>query len=201
MPTRCSTLGSATDTWGNVWDPTQLANAEFRLELRNNDPGAACDSASTTSVSFLTVQVTYRTITDGTTNPPISTALCNTADFNFVIDMSGSIGPQGPAPSNLPQLKAGITDFVNTFQAAGGDGRYSGTRFNGSSASAITSGYEAAADFIDDGRRPQRAHRPHADRQWDHDRIGQQRGRPGRRPEHHVRPDGRLPEQAQHPRR
>jgi uncharacterized repeat protein (TIGR01451 family) len=144
------TLGGATDTWGNVWDPSQLTNARFRLELRNNDPGPACDGASTTSVSFLTVQVTYRTITNGTANPPISTALCNTADFNFVIDMSGSIGPQGPAPSNLPALKAGIIDFVNTFQDAGGDGRYSGTRFNGSSAAAISSGYVTAADFIDE---------------------------------------------------
>jgi uncharacterized repeat protein (TIGR01451 family) len=143
------TLGGPTDDWGNVWDPTQLTNAQFGLQLRNNDPGADCDSASTTSVSFLTVEVTYRTISGGTANPAISTALCNTADFNFVIDMSGSIGPQGSAPSNLPALKAGITDFVNTFQTAGGDGRYSGTRFSGSSATPITSGYEVAADFID----------------------------------------------------
>ena len=142
-------LGGATDDWGNVWDPTQLTNAEFRLELRNQDPGGACDNAAVTSVSFLTVEVTYRNISNGTTNPPISTALCNTADFNFVIDMSGSIGPQGGAPSNLPQLQAGITDFVTTFQAAGGDGRYSGTRFSGSSASPITAGYVVAADFID----------------------------------------------------
>ncbi len=141
------TLGGATDTWGNVWDPTQLTNAQFGLELRNNDPGADCDGASTTSVDFLDVQVTYRTIINGTTNPPISSALCNTADFNFVIDMSGSIGPQGSSPSNLPDLKAGIIDFVDTFQAAGGDGRYSGTRFNGSSVAGITSGYVVADDF------------------------------------------------------
>jgi uncharacterized repeat protein (TIGR01451 family) len=141
------TLGGATDTWGYVWDPTQLTNSQFRLELRNNDPGGACDNAAVTSVSFLTVQVTYRTISSGTANPAISTALCNTADFNFVIDMSGSIGPQGSSPSNLPALKAGIADFVDTFQAAGGDGLYSGTRFNGSSAAGITSGYVSAATF------------------------------------------------------
>ncbi len=142
------TLGSATDDWGNVWDPTQLTNGQFVLQLRNNDTGD-CDNEATTSVGFLTVEITFRTINGGTRNPVISTALCNTADFNFVIDMSGSIGPQGSAGSNLPDLKDGITEFVTNFQAAGGDGRYSGTEFSGSSADPITAGYLVAADFLD----------------------------------------------------
>ena len=140
------TLGGAADTWGDVWDPTQLTNGNFVLELRNNN-GGGCEAGATTSVDALDVLVTYRTVHNGTANPALSTEVCNAADFNFVIDMSGSIGPQGSAPSNLPALKAGINDFVDAFQAAGGDGLYSGTRFNGSSASGITSGYVAAATF------------------------------------------------------
>lgn len=137
------TLGGASDDWGQVWDPTQTTNANFVLELRTN----GCAGDSTTSIDAVDVQVTYRTVANGTANPPVSSAVCDSADFNFVIDMSGSIGPQGGAPSNLPALKAGINDFVDAFQAAGGDGRYSGTRFSGSSAAAITGGYESADDF------------------------------------------------------
>ncbi len=140
------TLGGASDTWGRVWDPTQLTNAQFRLELRNNN-GGGCASGATTSVDAIDVLVTYRSVPAGTANPPLSSAVCDSADFNFVIDMSGSIGPQGSAPSNLPQLKSGITDFVDAFEAAGGHGLYSGTRFSGSSAAAITSGYVSAASF------------------------------------------------------
>jgi uncharacterized repeat protein (TIGR01451 family) len=140
------TLGGAADDWGNVWDPTQTTNGTFRLELRNNS-GGGCAADAVTSVDFIDAQVTYRNIANGTTNPPVSSEVCDSADFNFVIDMSGSIGPQGSSPSNLPALKAGINDFVDAFQAAGGNGRYSGTRFNGTSASTITSGYETADDF------------------------------------------------------
>ena len=140
------TLGGASDDWGQVWDPTQTTNANFVLELRNNN-GGGCAGGATTSVDAIDVLVTYRSVPAGTANPPLSSAVCDSADFNFVIDMSGSIGPQGSAPSNLPQLKAGITDFVDAFEAAGGHGLYSGTRFSGSSAAAITSGYVSAASF------------------------------------------------------
>jgi uncharacterized repeat protein (TIGR01451 family) len=137
------TLGGASDDWGQVWDPTQTTNGNFVLELRTN----GCAADATTSIDAVDVQATYRNIANGTANPPVSSEVCDSADFNFVIDMSGSIGPQGSSPSNLPALKAGITDFVEAFQAAGGNGRYSGTRFNGMSASAITSGYVTADVF------------------------------------------------------
>ncbi len=141
------TFGAANDTWGRVWDPTELTDGKFRLELRNEDPGRDCPNGSTTSLDWVTAQVTYRTINQGTANAALGDAVCDAADFNFVIDMSGSIGTQGSVPSNLPDLKSGITEFVTGFQSAGGDGRYSGTRFNASSTAALTSGYTSAATF------------------------------------------------------
>ncbi len=144
-------FGSSSDTWGwndPDWDPVSLSDANFRLEVRNVDPGSNC--SGTTSVDAIGVVVTYRTIDDATANAPISKEVCDQADFNFVIDMSGSIGAQGSAPSNLPDMKAGISAFVASFQAGGGSGLYSGTRFSGTSATALTSGYDSAAAFLAD---------------------------------------------------
>ena len=138
-------FGSSSNTWGNTWDPTELTDGNFRLEVRNEDPGSSC--SGTTSLDWVTASVSYRTINSGTANASLGSVVCEAADFNFVIDMSGSIGAQGNTPSNLSDLKAGITGFVTAFQNAGGDGQYSGTRFNGSSTSALTSGYTDAATF------------------------------------------------------
>ena len=145
------TFGSTSDTWGwddPDWDPASLDDGSFRLEVRNVDPGANC--SGTTSVDAIGVVVTYRTMAAGTANDRISREVCDQADFNFVIDMSGSIGVQGGAPSNLPDMQAGISAFVASFQAGGGSGLYSGTRFSGSSATALTSGYDSAAAFLQD---------------------------------------------------
>ncbi len=139
------TFGSSSNTWGHTWDPTETTNSNFRLEVRNEDPGSAC--SGTTSLDWVTASITFRTINDGASNPALGSDVCEAADFNFVIDMSGSIGAQGSTPSNLPDLKAGITGFVTAFQGAGGDGTYSGTRFNASSTAALTSGYTNATTF------------------------------------------------------
>lgn len=141
------TFGGSADTWGRVWDPTQLTDGNFNLVLRSSDPGSNCAGTDTTSVDWVTVTVTYRTIKNGGANAAISKGVCNKADFNFIIDMSGSIGVQDGKPSNLPQLQAGITDFVNQFSAAGGDGLYSGTRFSGTSATTMTTGYDTPTSF------------------------------------------------------
>ena len=142
-------LGSDTDDWGPPpWSPLDLSNANFVLRLRALDPsGAGCDDAAITYVDRVQMKVHYRTIASGTANPGVSAGACNKADFNFVIDMSGSIGAQPPYSSNLPALKAGINGFVDAFQEAGGDGRYSGTKFQQDSASTITSGFVSAATF------------------------------------------------------
>jgi uncharacterized repeat protein (TIGR01451 family) len=152
-------LGSATDTWGQVWDPTQLSDANFKVQLRSVDPGDSgntdCndsnpnDKTGTVSVDAFDVTVTYRTMTAGTANGGLNDKVCSQADFNFVIDMSGSIGAQAPQPSNLQQLKDGINGFVDAFQGGGGDGRYAGVKFNDTTASTLplTNGYETAAVF------------------------------------------------------
>ena len=140
-------FGSATDTWGRVWDPTEMPNNKFRLEIRNIR-GTNCANPSTTNVDWIDVTVTYAQHVQGTTNPALSGVVCRAGDFNFVIDMSGSIGAQGNVPSNLQQVKDGINGFVNSFESQpGASGLYSGTRFNGSAASTITSGYVSASTF------------------------------------------------------
>ena len=140
-------FGGAANPWGTVWDPTQLTNANFRIELRNIN-GSNCADPSTTSVDWVDVTVTYTRHDQGTKNPALSGVVCKAGDFNFVIDMSGSIGAQGNVPSNLQQVKDGITGFVNAFEGQpGASGLYSGTRFNASAAATITSGYVGAATF------------------------------------------------------
>ncbi len=141
------TFGGTSDDWGYAWDASQLSNTSFRVVLRNLDPGSNCTNGSTTSVDRLWMVVSYTTMGGGSNNATLSADVCDTADFNFIIDMSGSIGAQGNVPSNLQQLKDGINGFVAAFQAAGGDGRYSGTRFSGSSATTLTSGYVSDSSF------------------------------------------------------
>ena len=145
------TAGSASDTWGAVWDPTQLTDDNFRVTLRavdgtNCDDGVPTNNEATFAVDYFDVTITYRTITQGTANPPLSANTCDAANFNFIIDMSGSIGQQGNIPSNLPDMIAGINKFVTDFQVSG-NGKYAATRFNGSSATNLTNGYISAAAF------------------------------------------------------
>lgn len=144
-------FGGNADRWGwddPDWDPASVTDANFRLEVRNEDPGQACSNDAVTSVDWVSVDVRYRTIIEGTSNAGLSDSVCDKADFNFVIDMSGSIGTQGSVPSNLPDLKNGIGAFVASFEGGGGDGIYSGTRFNGSSARTLTAGYVSDATFL-----------------------------------------------------
>ena len=139
------TLDGTSAAWGHVWDPVQLTDGNFRLEVRNNRSSSS--GSTTTSLDQVRVKVTYSTINSGTANGALSSAVCQAADFSFVVDMSGSIGPQSGNPSNLPDLQAGITGFVNAFQGAGGDGRYAGTRFNNGGTSNLTSGFVSASTF------------------------------------------------------
>jgi hypothetical protein len=79
----------------------------------------------------------------GTSNPRLPTDVCKKADFGFAIDLSDSIS----TGSNFAPEKNGAKAFADAFQAAGGDGRYAGTRFSGSSASTFTSGFKVSATF------------------------------------------------------
>jgi fimbrial isopeptide formation D2 family protein/uncharacterized repeat protein (TIGR01451 family) len=136
--------------WGRVWDPTELEDGDFEVRLDLD----GCNAL--TSVDQVTVTVDFRTINDfDEPNNALDDEICEAADFNFIIDMSGSIGQQGNAEPNLDDLVAGINDFVTTFQNAGGDGRYSGTRFNdpdpkgsGTFTAPLTTGYDTAGTFL-----------------------------------------------------
>jgi hypothetical protein len=139
------TEGSVSDTWGETWDPTQLTNGNFRLKVRTDHRSGS--SAGTISLDQAQVKVTYRTIDSGTANADLSSEVCQAADFSFVVDMSGSIGVQGSAPSNLPDMQSGIAGFVGAFQGNGGDGRYAGIQFNNTSASNPTNGFVSDSTF------------------------------------------------------
>lgn len=154
LTTTAATLvfGGATDVMGDDgsdgsdWDPPTLEGSDFRLRVSAVDPGTACGGDA--AIDSVRVRVHYRELNDyQVANPELSAELCEAADFNFIVDMSGSIGAQGSNPSNLPDLIAGINDFVDAFENQGGDGRYSGTRFNASSTASLTSGYTSAATF------------------------------------------------------
>ena len=138
------TLGGPADAWGRTWDPTET-NSHFRLSIQYDDTNS-CTNGSTTSVDYISVALTYRTITLGTANPALTSEVCQAADFSFVVDMSGSIGAQGQTPSNLPDLIKGIKEFVTAFQD-GGDGRYAGVQFNNTSASNPTAGFLSDSSF------------------------------------------------------
>jgi hypothetical protein len=113
--------------------------------------GGGCDDAAVVSIDSVAVNVHYRTINDSTVaHPTLPGDLCEAADFNFIIDMSGSIGAQGSFPSNLPDLKAGVIGFVQAFEGQG-SGLYSGSRFNGTTASDLTNGFVAAGDTTTPG--------------------------------------------------
>ena len=111
--------GGAADPWGRS-GIRPSPNANFRIELRNIN-GSNCADRSTTSVDWIDVTVTYTTMDEGTANAALTGSVCKSGDFNFIIDMSGSIGAQGNLPSNLQQLKDGVNGFVNAFEAARGE--------------------------------------------------------------------------------
>jgi uncharacterized repeat protein (TIGR01451 family) len=142
------TAGGPTDDWGIAWDTARVDNTNFRLRVNTVDPGQGCGSGDTYSLDWIKVQLHYRTINDGTSNAPLSSAICETADFNFVIDMSGSIGPQYDGdPGNLQALKDGIAGFIAAFEVDG-DGRYSATRFNEANGQTLTAGFVTAATVL-----------------------------------------------------
>ncbi len=142
-------MGGAADPWTTSpdWSPPDLTNANFIVEVRNNDPGANCTDGSTTSLDQVQVRVTYRTIIAGTVNPPLTTSVCNAADFNFVIDLSGSVDA-----GELSSMQTAIKDFVDAFDAQG-SGLYSGTTFMGNTTTdglpegAGQAGYVSGATF------------------------------------------------------
>ncbi|MEI8333705.1 MAG: VWA domain-containing protein, partial [Chloroflexota bacterium] len=133
--------GYDTNTFGRVWSPSELTASNFRVLVRSVDTGSSCSSGTTWSLKSIKVDVTYRPGTAGTGNTRITPgAVCGQADFNFVVDTSGSIGD-----ANLTTIKAQLKGFADTYQA-GGDGIYSLSQFAASS-STRTSGYVSAASF------------------------------------------------------
>ena len=67
------TLGSPDDLWGESWIPSQFSNANFVAEVRNNDPGADCVGASTTSLDHLQVSIYYKPVQDTGLRSPTAT--------------------------------------------------------------------------------------------------------------------------------
>jgi uncharacterized repeat protein (TIGR01451 family) len=133
--------GNDASTFGRVWSPSELTNANFVAIVRSVDTGSSCSGSAVTSLKSIQVAVAYRPGTAGTANPAIVPgAICGQADFDFVVDTSGSIGD-----TNMATIRSQLQSFANTYQT-GGDGRYSLTSFS-SAASTRTAGFVNAATF------------------------------------------------------
>jgi hypothetical protein len=131
-------IGSASNDWGHDWSPPDLTNANFVVVVRFDDTAdnGGCTNGSTVSLDHLRVKITYRTIDPGTVNPALSSTVCDAADFNFVIDLSGSI-----SAGDLTSMQGAIKDFVDAFEGQG-SGLYSGTTYQDST---ITDGLPEGA--------------------------------------------------------
>ncbi len=139
--------GNDSATFGRAWSPSDLSNATFVVRFEAIDPGSSCSGSASYSFDNVKAQVFYRTVSGGTANANLEPGqVCNQADFNFVVDTSGSI-----SGSELTALKAGINSFVTTYEGgSSGSGLYSLTRYSGSSAplaTALTAGFVGAATF------------------------------------------------------
>ncbi|MCU0505936.1 MAG: VWA domain-containing protein, partial [Chloroflexi bacterium] len=133
--------GNDANTFGRVWSPSELTNATFVAIVRSVDTGTSCPSNTVTSLKSIQVAVAYRPGEAGTANPAIVPgAICGQADFDFVVDTSGSIGS-----ANMATVRSQLQAFSNAYQT-GGDGRYSLTSFS-SSAIPQTAGFVNAATF------------------------------------------------------
>ena len=146
--TTAMTLGGPGDTWGRAcWVPEEFSDGAFAVGLlAEGDSGCGYDDH--VFVDYVGVQV-YRDappidqLTPGTDNPALTRAACNKADLAFVIDNSDSIGAYSST------VTSGITSFMDAFESAGRDGRYSVTAFNGESGTTLTAGYVISSELQD----------------------------------------------------
>ena len=87
-----SNPGGATDMWGTTWDPTQLSNANFRIRVRDEDPGAACIDTATTSLDRITAVAYFHAAAAFTPVPvkdPSGTTLASQGFWGAVFTKGG----------------------------------------------------------------------------------------------------------------
>ncbi|MEK7569897.1 MAG: SpaA isopeptide-forming pilin-related protein [Patescibacteria group bacterium] len=106
------TLGGSSDKWGShTWQPSEFSNANFRVRVRDIDPGQNCQDSATTSLDWLQAQIHY-TEASVTPTPVANPALAQTCglDIGLVVDTSGSV-----STSEMTQMKTALTNFTNAF--------------------------------------------------------------------------------------
>ncbi len=130
------TRGSATDTWGQVWDPTQLTNANFVAGHRQRQRRRDCNDSDTdnnqstfASTSSTSPSPTGRSTT-GRRTPRSAARSATRPTSTSSSTCRARSASQGDIPSNLPDMITGINKFVTDFEVSG-DGKYAATRFNG----------------------------------------------------------------------
>ncbi|MCH8025941.1 MAG: dockerin type I repeat-containing protein [Chloroflexi bacterium] len=67
------TLGGPGDLWNGDWLASNLTDANFALELRNNDPGSECTDDATTSLDQVQVRVYYKPLQQTGKSDPSAT--------------------------------------------------------------------------------------------------------------------------------
>jgi len=66
------TLGGPTDLWAQSWSPAGFSDANFKLEVRFNDPDSVCQNSATGSLDHVQAKVYY---TPATASDPLQAAL------------------------------------------------------------------------------------------------------------------------------
>ena len=66
------TLGGPTDLWAQSWSPAGFSDANFKLEVRFNDPDSVCQNSATGSLDHVKAKVYY---TPATASDPLQAAL------------------------------------------------------------------------------------------------------------------------------
>lgn len=105
------TLGGPSDLWGShAWSASEFSDPNFRVRVRDIDPGSDCTNNATTELDWVQANIHYtpQELPDPDPNPVFPRA-CG-LDVALVLDSSASIDE-----TELGQMKTAFHGFVDAF--------------------------------------------------------------------------------------